>query len=151
MADLSTDARNRLKSSSFGLPGSRKYPMPDRAHAANAKARATQQVNKGNLAPATAAAIKAKANRILGKKRTGVDQDINNPTTLQDDINNWKSKPNTARPKWQNNSQGTGVATDSGQGKNAKGQAKFGGTNGGKRYSNGASSLDSMKSMVRDH
>lgn len=42
--------------------------MPDRAHAANAKARATQQVNAGRLSPASASKIRAKANRILGKK-----------------------------------------------------------------------------------
>lgn len=51
----------------FGEPGKRKYPMPDRSYAANAKARATQQVKKGKLSPAVAARIKAKANRILGK------------------------------------------------------------------------------------
>jgi hypothetical protein len=68
MAKLSGGARKKLPSSTFGLPGSRKYPMPDKAHAANAKARATQQVKKGNLSPASAAKIKAKANKKLGKK-----------------------------------------------------------------------------------
>jgi hypothetical protein len=53
--------------SDFGLPGSRKYPMPDKAHAANAKARATQMVKAGTLSPSSAAKIKAKANRILSK------------------------------------------------------------------------------------
>jgi len=42
--------------------------MNDRAHAANAKARASQQVKAGNLSPAGKAQIDAKANRILGKK-----------------------------------------------------------------------------------
>lgn len=60
-------ARKQLPASSFGLPGSRKYPMPDKAHAANAKARATQMVNAGKLSPSSAAKIKAKANRVLGK------------------------------------------------------------------------------------
>jgi hypothetical protein len=41
--------------------------MPDKSHAANAKARATQQVKAGNLSPSSAAKIKAKANRVLGK------------------------------------------------------------------------------------
>jgi hypothetical protein len=41
--------------------------MPDKAHAANAEARATQMVNAGLLSPSTAAHIKAKAKRILGK------------------------------------------------------------------------------------
>jgi hypothetical protein len=64
---LTAKKRNKLPSSTFGLPGERKYPMPDRSHAANAKARATQQVAKGNLSPSQKSAIDAKANRILGK------------------------------------------------------------------------------------
>lgn len=68
MAQLTTHGRGKLPVSEFGLPGSKKYPMPDRAHAANAKARATQMVNAGKLSPSSAAKIKAKANRILGKK-----------------------------------------------------------------------------------
>ena len=67
MAKLTTSARNKLPKSDFGLPGSERYPMPDREHAANAKARATQQVKKGNLSPASKAKIDAKANRILKK------------------------------------------------------------------------------------
>ena len=43
--------------------------MPDRAHAANAKARATQQVKSGHLSKSSAAKIEAKADRILGKRR----------------------------------------------------------------------------------
>ena len=68
MADLTAKKRNSLKSSTFGLPGQRKYPMPDRSHAANAKARATQQVKKGNLSPSQAAQIRAKANQVLKGK-----------------------------------------------------------------------------------
>jgi hypothetical protein len=64
---LSAADRAALPGSTFGLPGSRKYPMPDRSHAANAKARATQQVRAGNLSPGAKAQIDAKANRILGK------------------------------------------------------------------------------------
>lgn len=69
MAKLKAAARNKLKDSTFGLPGSRKYPMPDRAHAANAKARATQMVKKGKLSEASKEKIDAKANRVLGKKK----------------------------------------------------------------------------------
>lgn len=68
MAKLSSKARGNLPKSDFGEPGSRKYPMPDRSHAANAKARASQQVAKGNLSPAAEKRIDAKANRILGKR-----------------------------------------------------------------------------------
>jgi len=32
MAVLKAARRNKLPESTFGLPGSRKYPMPDRAH-----------------------------------------------------------------------------------------------------------------------
>lgn len=67
MGKLTTKARKGLKASTFGLPGERKYPMPDRSHAANAKARASQQRAKGNLSASAEAKIDAKANRILGK------------------------------------------------------------------------------------
>jgi len=69
MAKLTASRRNKLKKSQFGLPGSRKYPMPDRAHAANAKARATQQFKKGRISKSTKNKIHAKANRVLGKGR----------------------------------------------------------------------------------
>lgn len=67
MAKLTSSIRNSLPNSSFALPGPRKYPMPDASHAANAKARAMQMVNKGKLSPTSAAKIRAKANRILGE------------------------------------------------------------------------------------
>jgi hypothetical protein len=57
--------RNALPPSKFGEPELRKYPMPDRAHAANAKARATQQVKKGSLSASEAAKITAKADKVL--------------------------------------------------------------------------------------
>jgi len=65
LGELTAAKRNRLASSTFGLPGSRKYPMPDRSHAANAKARATQMVERGKLSAGSAAKIRAKANRVL--------------------------------------------------------------------------------------
>lgn len=68
MAELTTKARKRLAKSSFGLPGSRSYPLNDRAHAANAKARASQQLNKGAISKSTYSKIVAKANKKLGKK-----------------------------------------------------------------------------------
>ena len=67
MAKLNAAARKRIPSSEFGLSAARKYPMPDRSHAANAKARATQQVNAGNLSPSSRDKIFAHANRVLGK------------------------------------------------------------------------------------
>ncbi len=69
MGLLSSARRKRLPSSAFGLPGSRRFPVNDKSHAANAKARATQAVRAGRMSPSTASHIKAKANRVLGKKR----------------------------------------------------------------------------------
>ena len=66
MATLNANRRSRLKAATFGMPGERKYPMPDKSHAANAKARATQMVKAGKLSEGSAEKIKAKANRILG-------------------------------------------------------------------------------------
>jgi hypothetical protein len=69
MAKLKAAKRKKLKKSSFGLPGSRKYPMPDKKHAANAKARAKQQLNKGKIGKSTYSKIVSKANKILDKKK----------------------------------------------------------------------------------
>lgn len=65
MARLSEKKRDSLKSSQFGLPDERKYPMPDESHARNAKARAAQQENKGNLSKADERKIDRKADKIL--------------------------------------------------------------------------------------
>lgn len=67
MSVLTTERRNKIPKSKFGLPGEKKYPMPDKSHAANAKARATQMVNQGKLSTASKAKIDAKANKILKK------------------------------------------------------------------------------------
>ena len=66
MSVLSTKARKNLPSSKFALPGGR-YPVPDKAHAANAKARATQMLAKGKLSPEDAAKVRHKANVVLGE------------------------------------------------------------------------------------
>lgn len=75
MSKLDSKDRNKLPKSDFGLPGQKKYPMPDKSHAANAKARATQMVKKGKLSPASKAKIDAKANKKLGKAHTDVKSD----------------------------------------------------------------------------
>jgi hypothetical protein len=67
MATLTEKKRDNLPDSKFGLPDEHKYPMPDKSHAANAKARASQQVKKGNLAKTEKAKIDRKADRILDK------------------------------------------------------------------------------------
>lgn len=67
MAELSTARRDKLPKSDFGEPGKRKYPMPDRSHAADAKARAKQMLKRGVIAKAEYDKICAKANRKLGE------------------------------------------------------------------------------------
>ena len=66
MSKLTAKTRNALPKSTFAGPD-RSYPVPDAAHAANAKARATQMVAKGKLSPSSKAKIVAKANKVLGK------------------------------------------------------------------------------------
>ncbi len=68
MAKLTTAKRNKLPASKFAGPD-KSYPIPDRSHAANAKARATQQANAGRISKAVEARIDAKADRVLGKKK----------------------------------------------------------------------------------
>ena len=75
MADLSAGNREKLPAKDFGLPEkartkdakkeSGNYPMPDKAHARNAKARATQQRKAGNLTKAEEQRIDRKADKKL--------------------------------------------------------------------------------------
>ena len=67
MAELSTAHRNKLPKSDFGEPGSRKYPMPDRSHAANAKARAKQMLKRGVISQSEYDKIVRKADKKLGE------------------------------------------------------------------------------------
>ncbi len=68
MAKLNAAKRNKIPKKEFGLPGERKYPMEDKSHARNAKARASEMENKGKLSASSKAKIDAKANRVLGRK-----------------------------------------------------------------------------------
>ncbi len=75
MGDLSADKREQLPAKDFGLPEkarskdakkeSGNYPMPDKAHARNAKARAAQQRKAGNLTKAEEGRIARKADKKL--------------------------------------------------------------------------------------
>lgn len=67
MAKLTTKKRNDLKKSTFALPEERKYPIPDKSHAKNAKARASQQYAQGKLSAAKKTEIDRKADKKLGK------------------------------------------------------------------------------------
>ena len=63
MAKLTTKTRKKVPAKEFGEPEKRAYPMPDKAHAANAKVRATQMVKKGKLSELEKKKIDAKANK----------------------------------------------------------------------------------------
>ena len=78
---LNAAKRKKLKKSQFGLSskvgkggkneaGKGAYPMPDKSHAINAKARAAQQVKKGNLSPSAKKKIDAKANKIIKRGKS---------------------------------------------------------------------------------
>jgi hypothetical protein len=66
---ITTKQRDALPASKFALPEQRKYPVNDRAHAANAKARATQQFDKGNLSMSAKQQVVRAANRTLSRGR----------------------------------------------------------------------------------
>ena len=65
MATLTEKKRDKLPDSQFGLPDEHKYPMPDESHAQNAKARASQQLKKGNLTKSEKEKVDRKADRVL--------------------------------------------------------------------------------------
>lgn len=69
MAILHAKERNKLPKSDFGIPSERKYPMPDKSHAKNAKSRASEMEHKGVISKSTENKIDSKANRKLGKGR----------------------------------------------------------------------------------
>ena len=64
MTKLTTMARNKLPKSEFA-GDDRSYPVNNKSHARNAKARASEMLNKGKLSESSKAKIDAKANRIL--------------------------------------------------------------------------------------
>ena len=69
MTKLSTESRKELPKSKFALPGSKKYPVEDKSHAKNAKARASEEEHKGKISKSIEKKIDAKADKVLGKKK----------------------------------------------------------------------------------
>ena len=67
MGTLTTARRKKLPSSEFALPG-RRYPVEDKAHARDAKARASQAFNAGRLSAAEKSKVDHKADAVLHKK-----------------------------------------------------------------------------------
>jgi hypothetical protein len=66
MAKLTTKQRNALPDSAFAGPN-RSYPVENKAHAQNAKARASQFAS-----PALKAKVFARANKVLGSGHSNV-------------------------------------------------------------------------------
>ena len=71
MAKLTTKMRDKIPKKEFGLPGERKFPLNDKAHARNAKARASEMEHKGKLSASSEAKIDRKADRILDRGKRG--------------------------------------------------------------------------------
>ena len=77
MTELTARKRAKLPAKKFGLPEKARtsdakketgiYPMPDKAHARSAKARASRQLKQGNLRRSQKERIARKADKVLGK------------------------------------------------------------------------------------
>jgi hypothetical protein len=65
MAKLSTQTRDTLQAKDFAEPKQRAYPIEDKPHARNAKARASQAVKAGRMRKAEATKIDKKADAVL--------------------------------------------------------------------------------------
>lgn len=67
MAKLNTDARKKLSTKDFAEPKKRAFPVEDKAHARNAKARASQAAKAGRMSKAEEGKIDRKADAVLKK------------------------------------------------------------------------------------
>ena len=65
MTKLNADDRDRLSAKDFAEPDKRAYPIEDKAHARNAKARASQAANSGRISKAEQDKIDRKADAVL--------------------------------------------------------------------------------------
>jgi hypothetical protein len=68
MAKLTTGKRNDLPAAEFAEPQKRAYPIEDKAHARNAKARASQAAKAGRMTEDEESNVDAKADAVLGKQ-----------------------------------------------------------------------------------
>jgi len=66
MGKLDSAERKQMPAKEFAGPD-RSYPIPDKSHAANAKARAKQMLNRGTISKSEYDKICAKADRKLGE------------------------------------------------------------------------------------
>jgi hypothetical protein len=67
MTKLDTNERKKLPAKDFAEPGKRAYPIENKAHARNAKARASQAVKAGRMSKAEEGKIEGKADGVLKK------------------------------------------------------------------------------------
>ena len=67
MAKLDTAERDKLPAKKFAEPSKRAYPIEDKAHARNAKARASQAVKAGRMSKAEERKIDEKVDEVLNK------------------------------------------------------------------------------------
>jgi hypothetical protein len=67
MAELKKKTRDKLPAKAFAEPGKRAYPVEDKPHARNAKARASQAVKAGRMSKVEKAKIDKKADAVLKK------------------------------------------------------------------------------------
>jgi hypothetical protein len=65
--ELSAEKRDKLPAKAFAEPERRAYPIEDKAHARNAKARASQAVKAGRMSKAEERRIDKKADAELDK------------------------------------------------------------------------------------
>jgi hypothetical protein len=68
MAELKAKTRNKLEAKDFAEPEKRAYPVEDKAHARNAKARASQAVKAGRMSKSEQGKIDKKAGAVLRSK-----------------------------------------------------------------------------------
>jgi hypothetical protein len=65
MSKLDTADRKKIPAKDFAEPEKRAYPIENKAHARNAKARASQSVKAGRMSAAEERKIDKKADRVL--------------------------------------------------------------------------------------
>ena len=65
MSKLTTRKRNALPAKDFAEPEKRAFPIEDKAHARNAKARASQAVKAGRMSKAEEGRIDKRADKVL--------------------------------------------------------------------------------------
>ena len=68
MPRLDTAARKKIPAKDFVEPEKRAYPIENKAHARNAKARASQAAKAGRMSKAEEAEIDKKADRLLQER-----------------------------------------------------------------------------------